>query len=33
MRTVENVVELASIGAFFLMMAFWSGIGGAAPPV
>jgi hypothetical protein len=31
MRAVEEMIELASIGAFFVMVAFWAGIGGAWP--
>lgn len=31
MRVVEDVIELASIGLFFVMMAVWAGIGGAWP--
>lgn len=26
MRAVEDVIELASIGAFFVMMAVWAGV-------
>lgn len=26
MRAVEDMIELASIGAFFVMVAFWSGV-------
>lgn len=33
MRTAENALELASIGAFFLMMAFWSGLSSGTPLV
>jgi len=31
MRTVEQVIELASIGTFFVMMAIWSGVSGNWP--
>jgi hypothetical protein len=31
MRAVEELVELASITAFFVMMAFLAGIGGTWP--
>ena len=33
MRAVEDVIELACIGAFFVMMAFWSGLSGGVPLV
>ncbi len=26
MRAVEDVIELASIGAFFIVMAVWTGV-------
>ncbi len=26
MRAVEDMIELASIGAFFVMMVFWAGV-------
>lgn len=31
MRAVEDLIELASIGAFFVMVAFWSGVSGNWP--
>lgn len=33
MRIVEDLIECASIGAFFVMVAVWSGIGGNWPLV
>ncbi len=27
MRAVEDMIELASIAAFFAMMTFWAGVG------
>jgi hypothetical protein len=31
MRAVEDLIELASIGAFFVMVAVWSGVGANWP--
>jgi hypothetical protein len=33
MRAVEDVIELASIAAFFGMMIVWAGVGGNWPLV
>lgn len=33
MRAVEDMIELASIGVFFVMMAVWTGVGANWPLV